>query len=354
MKSILFILDHPLHHYRVPFFERLAQKGYSISIIHLGKVVKSKHFKSYSTVYLFKRLGFFYVKEPVDARNFDCVVIMQNIRLINIWKLTFNPFFKIPIVHWGIGVSSASGLSFNRTFTSRIRNFLASFSAAQVLYSKFPIQLFSENVHKKTFIAENTVYNEFAQDFSVFDKYHLLFIGTLNERKGIIELIEIFNKYLRTNKNKRINKLVIIGDGPLFKQCLETIESLDLKNNVILTGSIFLAKEKLEYFKNAAISVSLNQAGLSVLESFSFGVPFVTKKAAISGGEHLNIIDGYNGFLIKDEVSLIRVLNKIDTNPDLVKLMGKNAFLYYTEKRNIDIMLNGFIDCFKHVGAYEK
>lgn len=349
MKNILFILDHPLHHYRVPFFEKLAIKGFSISIVHLGNSVHSKYFVSYPTGYFFKRFGFFYIKIPVEVRKFDFVVVMQNIRLINFWMLTMNPFLKVPIVHWGIGVSSASGLFLKKTFISRVRNFLASYSSAQILYSRFPIRLFSNNVRKKTFIAENTIHNEFAQDLSTHEKKHLLFIGTLNERKGIIELIKVFREYLDKSEFRFFDKLVIVGDGPLYNKCMETIDRLNLNDNVYLAGPIFSPKAKLGHFQNAAISVSLNQAGLSVLESFSFGVPFVTKKSAISGGEHLNIIDGFNGFLVEDELSFLQVLNKIDKNPKLVKSMGKNAFGYYLKNRNIDIMVDGFIDSFKYI-----
>src|SRR5690606_32791352 len=94
-----------------------------------------------------------------DLKSFNVVVIMQNIRVINLWLLTLHPLRSFKLVHWGIGTSSENGLSLKRTMVSKCRNFLARFASAQILYSEFPLPLFDHEVVKRTFIANNTVSN---------------------------------------------------------------------------------------------------------------------------------------------------------------------------------------------------
>ena len=98
-----------------------------------------------------------------------------------------------------------------------------------------------------------------------------------------------------------------------------------------------------KFYFDAICSVSFGQAGLSVLQSLGFGVPFVTKKNAITGGEINNIINNYNGFLCEDSVeSLSSKLVFLSNNIEHSMKMGENAFNYYSENCTIEKMSNGF------------
>ena len=73
----------------------------------------------------------------------------------------------------------------------------------------------------------------------------------------------------------------------------------------------------MNFYKFAYCSISYGQAGLSVLQAFAFGVPFLTTENAISGGEKHNIENGKNGFLVKGKKNFKKILIKFLTDQSL-------------------------------------
>lgn len=349
-KRVAFILDHKFSHYRVAFFQQLSEFGYKIDIYHKGSYLvcfKNNDVNQIivkSTTPLNKLI---YLDLP-SLDSYSIVVHMQNIRIINLWLNTLNPFKKYKLIHWGIGASSANGLSLNKTTTSRIRSFLTRFSSALVLYSDYPLPLFSKSLHKKIFIANNTIYNKNFQDLSLEVKSSFLFIGSLNKRKGLGELLFSFKEVIRCTQNSNL-KLEIIGEGEEDESLKQLAFDLNIENQVSFLGNISSRSEKEIYFKKAYACISPKQAGLSVLESFSYGVPFISYKGAISGGEHLNIINGYNGFLVDNKEELTHKLIELLENTELAKKLGHNAYNYYKEKRQMKHMVNFFHKAFEFV-----
>lgn len=104
--------------------------------------------------------------------------------------------------------------------------------------------------------------------------------------------------------------------------------------------------EKLkEYYQHAIVSVSFGQAGLAVLQSLGYGVPFLTKLNAISGGEKSNIKNNVNSVFCEDnQRSLEQSLVKLCTDIDYSRALGKAAFDHYSEYCTIENMTQGFLD----------
>lgn len=346
--KICFVLDHKLMHYRVPFFERLASKGYQVDVFHPGKNITGNFSFSQNEIKSLNILRFEYRMLP-KLNNYEVVIHMQNLRVLNLWLLTLKPFKRYKLIHWGIGVSSANGLSTRISIPSVLRNALASIASAQILYSSFPLSLFSRRVRAKTFIANNTIDNPLSTDLSGLQKSSILFIGSLNSRKGLSVLISSFLKFIEICKPQTIKTLKIIGEGSEKDQLLRQVSEHPFHSHIQFLGRIEDDKEKMEHFKNAAISVSPKQAGLSVLESFSYGVPFMAFENCISGGEHLNIINGKNGFLVKSDDNLIDVFRRLDENPTLSKQLGINSFEYYHSSRKMEQMVEAFESALKYV-----
>lgn len=346
--SVCFILDHKLMIYRIPFFIQLFERGFDITIVHPGDpVVGDFPFKQRTAIV--KKIGPLEYRTLDDLSVFHIVIFMQNLRIINLWIKTLNPFKRYKLIHWGIGGSSSKGLSSKRTIISCIRGFLAARADAQVLYTDFPLKLFSDKVRKKTFIANNTVYNPNPTDYSDFEKSTFLFIGSLNERKGLDLLINTFHKYLQNNKSSKIDTLIIIGDGPSKIKLLKLVENLGLGKTVIFPGNISDPEIKKQYFIDAVCCISPRQAGLSVLESFSYGVPFITYSDAISGGEHFNIQNNVNGYLVNSPEELFERMEYLGNNPRAAYILGKNAFSHYNNNRKMSDMVDSFVNAFNFV-----
>lgn len=346
--SVCFILDHTLKDYRLPFFCGLAEKGYYVTVFHTGEKIANGLAIEEVIVKKIRLFGFEYRVLP-KLNKFGIVVHMQNLRIVNLWILSFNPFRRFKLVHWGIGTSSAQGLRLHKSVISWIRNLLARCASAQVLYSEHPLKLFSNQVQRKSFIANNTIFNPESKDFSGVQKDSAIFIGTLNSRKGLDVLIMAFDEYLRRRKPRYICNLLIIGSGPERDQLITLPEYRRNSRYIRFVGNKTDSQEKSYFFRSAAICISPKQAGLSVLESFSYGVPFLTFRDAISGGEHLNIMNGVNGFLVRDRDELVTAIEKLDDSPELARKMGNAAYVYYHTYRNMNTMINEFITVFEYV-----
>ena len=96
--------------------------------------------------------------------------------------------------------------------------------------------------------------------------------------------------------------------------------------------------------------MSFGQAGLAVLQSMAFGVPFITKRNAISGGEKYNIVDENNGIFCADDMnSLVDAMSRLIVDPGYAKLLGVNAFTHYRDKASVSLMVDGFRAALKSI-----
>jgi glycosyltransferase involved in cell wall biosynthesis len=147
--------------------------------------------------------------------------------------------------------------------------------------------------------------------------------GRLVPWKGFSALIEIMPEILERIPEA---KLIIIGDGPEFKNIKYQISNLKINKNIFLTGQIS-HDDVLLYFRAGDIFV-LNTAyeGFShfLLEAMAMGLPVITTKV---GGNQEIIENGKNGSLVdynnKDELK--RAVIDLYNNWDLRTRMAQNA-----------------------------
>ena len=173
------------------------------------------------------------------------------------------------------------------------------------------------------------------------NKDAFIFVGSMDPRKRLDVMINAFANaipYLPSSI-----KLKLIGNGVDFEKAKNLIEKLKIKDRIQLLGRINETEILQEHYKSALASISFGQAGLGVLQSLGYGVPFITSKNAISGGEICNINHESNGYLIEDnQASLEQIMIKLGNDVQLSKLLGKNAFDHYTSKCTIEHMANKF------------
>ena len=144
--------------------------------------------------------------------------------------------------------------------------------------------------------------------------------------------------------NKEPKELHIIGNGDEFNSVKNWITTNKLNHKIVLHGSIFEEQKLSTLFSSGLACISPGQAGLSVLKSFGYSVPFITHSDAITGGERLNIVDKKNGILFKNYEDLSEIILSIFESPEKFKVMGENAKAFYDTHRTPKIMAQGFID----------
>jgi glycosyltransferase involved in cell wall biosynthesis len=352
MIKVLFITGK-LQHYRIPILNIIGNHTQiDLTVAHSGKLVKDAE-NSIKEIRLTenKAFGFTLHKENIYKLccNYDVVVSMFYVQKLSLAFLAFKQDRPFKLIYWGIGVKASQSSKFDSDGISNIaRNIIVKKADAMIFYTDYPIQKYVNqgNDSKKFFVMNNTVAisNHIKEEF---ERNILLFVGTLNKSKKIFVLLENYSEALKININ--IPELIIIGEGDDYQEAVEWVKKNELNNKIQFLGPIYIEKDLELYYKKALACISPGQAGLSVLKSMGYGVPFITTEDAITGGERLNIKHNDNGVLLKDESNLCETLLDITDNPLKYIRMGKSAQEFYNNNRTPEIMANGFIEAVNFV-----
>jgi glycosyltransferase involved in cell wall biosynthesis len=147
----------------------------------------------------------------------------------------------------------------------------------EVIYSGVNLEeknnFFSKNNQSKSNI------EIFKKNKGLPDKF-ILFLGKLEPRKNIINLIKAYNK-LKSNFNFNDLFLVIAGEkGWFYKDIFNEFNNSSFKNQIIFTGQIN-DDERPFYYKAASVFIYpsfFEGFGFPPLEAMSCGVPVITSR----------------------------------------------------------------------------
>jgi glycosyltransferase involved in cell wall biosynthesis len=168
----------------------------------------------------------------------------------------------------------------------------------------------------------------------------------LYREKGIQSLLDVYRELRPTCNLPLLN---IIGKGPDYDIINQWIQANDMQDLIVLRGTIYDINEKAKYFARALACISPKQAGLTVLESMGYGVPFISTKNAITGVELFNVHNGVDGVVMESEGELSSVVRDIAENPDKYIAMGEKAKEFYDKNRTPKHMAQGFWEAIQYV-----
>ncbi len=350
MKPKVIILYNQLFHYRIPVLNILARKCDLTVTYSEGKEVSVPENVEFKVIYLepfFKSERFIIQRKNVRklAKNYDVVIAYGDITWL---KFSTLPWFnKQKIIFWTLGVSASydSGYDANSTW-DKLRAFFYRQADAMAFYTTHPIDKYEKMgiPREKMFEAPNTVAVE--QIMEDINKDSILFIGTLYRQKGIQYLLDA---YKQNKDNPNLVPLNIIGKGPDSEYISNWILENNMSNVIKMKGAIYDNAEKAKYFARAYACISPLQAGLSVLESMGYGVPFVTIKSAITGGELFNIHHGIDGITMDDISELPGIVADIFDNKQKYIEYGEKAKEYYITYRKPEHMADGLWKAIQYV-----
>lgn len=155
---------------------------------------------------------------------------------------------------------------------------------------------------------------------------YYLYVGRLDNKKGIDILIKVFNKIGKKLKRK----LIIVGGSSIGTsshgaKSLEEYKKMADADLIIFEGWVEPALVPY-YFKNAYFSVFPSRHepfGLVGIESMASGTPII----ASSGGFEEVLSDTKAGIAFKPESEdeLEKILLKVDKNPEIRSLLAKRS-----------------------------
>ncbi len=270
-----------------------------------------------------------------------------------------------PFVLW-TGIWSAIDTPFHRLFSRIIRHIYRR-SAAVVVYGEHVRSyLVSLGVSgEKVFVARHSINNEEystpvsrAKIETLRSRLRVaptdrvvLFLGRLEEIKGLSYLLQAFSQVARTNA-----VLVIAGEGNERPRLEKMAADLGIEDRVRFAGYVS-PEDALPYYAMAYAlvlpSVSVRHGkelwGLVVNEAMNQGVPVIASDSvgAAAGGL---VRDGINGFVIpeRNSAALASAIQKILDSSELHDAMSRHARRIIAEWDN-EQMVRGFQQAIEHV-----
>lgn len=174
------------------------------------------------------------------------------------------------------------------------------------------------------------------------DDPYLLYVGRLDYRKGILDLLEA--ALLMKNRNIR---LLIAGEGPLRRLIEDHISKNELQN-VTLLGQVS-GDELITLYQNAMIFVfPSHYEGLPtvLLEAMSCGLPVVVSNIPA----HEDVVENFENGLFAEKGSPEDIYNKINVlinDESLRQELGKNAQKTIEDKFTWDTICDKFEDVYR-------
>ena len=125
----------------------------------------------------------------------------------------------------------------------------------------------------------------------------LLYVGRLAREKNLNVLLEMAALAMNDDPNVR---LWLVGDGPARQDCVAQVRQLGIGDRVRFVG--FVPRAEVDRYYAAAdlfvFSSITETQGLVVQEAMSYGLPAI---AVGGGGASAAIVDGENGFIVKND-----------------------------------------------------
>jgi glycosyltransferase involved in cell wall biosynthesis len=349
----ILILQDRLSSYNLPLYNLISKNfDLTVSSVFVDKSNQNIEFR-FNQLQRIKVGPFCFIKNNFFryCKNFDVVIFSPDLHYIS---FSIIPFLKhnYKTIAWTIGIraSYTNRYDINRPkkILDKIFGKVLKKSDALIFYMKEPIKYWeSEFATNKIFVAHNTVEVKNIENKTHNKEKRILFVGTLYKEKKIYELLNAFLDAKKVYPNDLV--LDIVGDGIEFSYIKNYIKSNNLHEHIIIHGAIFDEDRLSNLFINSLLCISPDQAGLTVLKSMGYGIPFVTRRNAITGGERLNIIDKINGLFYDDYSELIDIIIKSAKDPNYFVQLGINAKMYYNNYATINHMTTGFKEAIKFV-----
>ena len=179
------------------------------------------------------------------------------------------------------------------------------------------------------------------------DKKFLLFLGRINEKKGIELLLESFFNIL---KKERKLFLVLAGSGTKEYEIVikKLVSKLGLKENVIFTGLV-TENEKIELLESASLFVLTSHSDvhpIAVQDALTMSLPVVITHAC----DYPEVKEYDAGIIVDEEINQITdAILAIINDDEKLKIMSKNARKLVLERFEFNIQMKKYEEMYKDV-----
>jgi glycosyltransferase involved in cell wall biosynthesis len=322
-------------HYRLRFFELLAQRGGEYVVFH-GAPPSWIGVEAVKGPFAFPqrwvrnreiRIGpWTAIYQPVIREiltgGYDAVVLGHEVKYLSSLLLAVLAKLRgIALIYWDFGYHPKRGFS-HRTTTrpsalavaTLFKNTLARLADGYLVYTRSGAERLAEIGYpsERTFVLQNTI--DMTEQLRLCDAVQhrdpqairarlglradsvvFAYLGRLVEFKRVDLLIEAVRRIARSGKAGRPVEALIIGGGPLDGQLRALAADVP---EVHFLGPLPAGEEVACCLKIAAAVVIPGAVGLAVNHGFAHGRPMITGHNELHGPEIEYIVDGDNGLIV--------------------------------------------------------
>ena len=244
----------------------------------------------------------------------DIILVMEmNPRIVSNWIfLVIRRIINRKTVLWGHawprnGVHSKSDL---------LRNCMRLLANKIIVYTnQQQLELKNKMPKKDILAAPNAVVSASMMAFTrSSNQFNLIYVGRLTKRKKPYFLVKAFAS--EVDKYPSNTKLIIVGEGEEKDKIKKYIAQNKLSNSIVLLGHISNHEKLKELYFNSFFSISPGYVGLSITQSFGFGVPMLVSKDENHSPEIEALRIEENGLFFKTD-------SKSDFNKTLLEAFKK-------------------------------
>jgi glycosyltransferase involved in cell wall biosynthesis len=363
-------------YYRIEIFRQLMLR-YNVIVCH-GKGLNGSTNKSFHNILDFRTEiipTFYYRKEettliqnifPVINRYKPKIIISEySVKYLTFWLVfLFRRIFRYKLIVWTHGINNHELENPFGNFRGRISLKVFEKADAIILYSDNRGDLLKKFIDpEKIFIAHNTI--DLSKNLQIYselqiggkrelrahlgfrEKYHLVYSGRLIAEKRIDLMISVFS-LLKENLDISLH---VIGGGPEIEKLKTAQKNI---GNIYLHGVIYNEEEAGKIIYASDIMINTGYVGLSILHSFSLGIPFAAFRSQNNYPAHSpeieNLEDGINGILCEFDIGdMSKRITSILVNPDVLSSMQVKA-IEKARSCSVDRMVAGFQNALNYCG----
>lgn len=299
-----------------------------------------------------------------EIKNFDIIHIHEHRSLLAVFVHYYAKKHKIPYIVQSHGsvlrTIGRSGLkkSFDILFSSILKDAskliaVSSVEVEQYLQVGVPkekIIVIPNGIGADSF-SNLPKKNTFKEKYGISDRYMILYLGRLQERKGIDFLIKSYAKLCNEIKN---STLVLAGSDSGYRRKAELlINELNLTNHVVFTDYIDEEYKKAAYVDaDVLVYPSIFEIfGLVPFEAIMCGTPIIVTDGC-GCGEIVNEANCGNLVKYGDVSDLTKKIKAILESPELSSRFVENGKRYISNNlawKNIILKIEGcYADCVRN------
>lgn len=328
--------NYPSPH-QTDFYDALRSSGVDLQVVFLGSMAKSRQAMGWS--------------DTNNSLENECFLPqgMDPFRLVSDWqeRLHVIPGYgrrfnlsllkrlshaSVDWVHWSENSQPSwrSYLSWGlkKWYAQQVNRFaLGAFAIGECAAADFQnwgigIEKIAHLYYSVKGVVDSQVEDQVTKNF-VNSRQTFVYVGSFNKNKATLSLLRSFVKVAEVSNSC----LVLVGNGPLEKQCRDYVEESNLQNHVLFRGVV--PRESIGSILKCCDTLVLPSRydgwGVVLNEAASAGLALIAS-TQVGAARHL-IVPGWNGFLVKAGSidSLAYAMKAYANAPELATLHGKNS-----------------------------